>query len=45
MVLMAACAMVNKKVWHNNKFNEVLLFSEDKEWSARVIKRGMKLEM
>jgi hypothetical protein len=43
MVLMAA--MVNKKVWHNNKFNEVLLFSEDKEWSARVIKRGMKLEM
>ena len=41
--LMAACAMVNKKVWVNNKFDEMLLFSEDKEWSARVIGQGYEI--
>lgn len=38
--LMAGCAIVNKKVWRNFKFDEKLVFSEDKEWSARVIKAG-----
>lgn len=41
--LMAACAMVNKKVWLSNKFDEMLLFSEDKEWSARVIDQGYEI--
>ncbi|MFD2939583.1 glycosyltransferase family 2 protein [Flavobacterium notoginsengisoli] len=38
--LMAGCAMVNKKIWNNFKFDENLVFSEDKEWSDRVIKAG-----
>jgi rhamnosyltransferase len=38
--LMAACAMVNKKVWKEFKFDERLVFSEDKEWSYRVLKAG-----
>ena len=41
--LMAACAMVNKKVWVNNKFDENLIASEDKEWSARVIDQGYEI--
>jgi len=41
--LMAACAMVNKKVWVENKFDEVLFFSEDKEWSARIIGQGYEI--
>lgn len=41
--LMAACAMVNKKVWLIYKFDEMLLASEDKEWSARVIKNGYEI--
>ncbi|GEC73667.1 Glycosyltransferase, GT2 family [Flavobacterium flevense] len=38
--LMTACAMVNKKVWNKFKFDENLVFSEDKEWSDRVLKAG-----
>jgi len=38
--LMAGCAMVSKKVWSNFKFDENLVFSEDKEWSDRIIKAG-----
>lgn len=41
--LMAACAMVNKSIWQLYKFNEKLHFSEDKEWSDRVIKDGFKI--
>lgn len=42
--LMAACAMVNKEVWKEFKFDEDLVFSEDKEWSERVIKAGFKIK-
>lgn len=41
--LMAGCAMVNKKVWNKFKFDEKLVFSEDKEWSERVIKGGYEI--
>lgn len=41
--LMAACAMVNKKIWEKHKFNEKLVASEDKEWSDRVLKAGFKI--
>lgn len=41
--LMTACAMVNKKVWEEDKFDEDLVFSEDKEWSDRVIKSGYEI--
>lgn len=41
--LMTACAMVNKKVWEKYFFDENLVFSEDKEWSDRVIKAGYKI--
>jgi len=42
--LMAACAMVNKKVWNEFKFDEKLIASEDKEWSKRVINAGYKIK-
>ena len=41
--LMAACAMVNKEVWLNHKFDELLPASEDKEWSLRVMKNDFKI--
>lgn len=41
--LMAACCLVSKKVWNHFKFDEVLVFSEDKEWSDRVSKNGFKI--
>lgn len=41
--LMTACAMVNKKVWEQVKFDEALVFSEDKEWSKRVVEAGFEL--
>lgn len=42
--LMAACAMVNKNVWVNHKFDEKLIASEDKEWSSRVINAGFSIK-
>lgn len=41
--LMAACCLVNRKVWEQHKFNEDMVFSEDKEWSQRVVKDGYQL--
>lgn len=41
--LMAACCIVSKKVWNQFKFDEALVFSEDKEWSERVSKNGFKI--
>jgi len=42
--LMAACAIVNKGVWEKVPFDEALTFSEDKVWSAYVIKQGYKIK-
>ena len=42
--LMAACAMVNKKIWIDYKFDEKLVFSEDKEWSERVLNAGYQIK-
>lgn len=41
--LMAGCCIVNKEIWEQYKFNENLVFSEDKEWSDRVVKNGFKI--
>lgn len=41
--LMAACCIINKKVWEEVKFNEELLAIEDKDWSQRVIARDYKI--
>ena len=41
--LMTACALINKKVWEQFKFNEELPASEDKEWSQRVYNNGFKI--
>lgn len=41
--LMAGCAMVNKRVWNQFKFDEKLVFSEDKEWSDRVMSAGYEI--
>ena len=41
--LMAACCLVSKKVWEQNKFDESLPFSEDKEWSHRITEKGFKI--
>ena len=41
--LMAACCLVSKRVWQQIKFDESLPFSEDKEWSDRVTKKGFKI--
>jgi rhamnosyltransferase len=38
--LMAACCLVSKSVWKQFKFDEFLPFSEDKEWSQKVMKNG-----
>lgn len=41
--LMAACCMISKSVWQEYKFNDDLAFSEDKEWSKRVVENGFKI--
>jgi rhamnosyltransferase len=41
--LMTGCALVNKEVWKQYKFNEDLPFSEDKEWSERVFINGFQI--
>ena len=42
--LMAACCVINKKVWEKIKFNEEVLAIEDKDWSNRVAARGYKIK-
>ncbi|WP_433779211.1 glycosyltransferase family 2 protein [Flavobacterium anhuiense] len=42
--LMNACAMINKKVWQECKFDESLVASEDKEWSKKVLQLGYNLK-
>jgi glycosyltransferase involved in cell wall biosynthesis len=41
--LKTACAIVNKKVWEKYKFDENLVFSEDKHWSNLVTKNGYEI--
>lgn len=41
--LMTGCAIVNKEVQLETKFDESLVFSEDKEWSERVVKKGFEI--
>ena len=41
--LMTGCAMLNKEVWNEIKFNEQLVFSEDKAWSDSVVKKGYEI--
>lgn len=41
--LMTGCALVNKIVWEQFKFDERLPFSEDKEWSERVVNNGFQI--
>ncbi|MGB6269591.1 MAG: glycosyltransferase [Olleya sp.] len=41
--LMAACCLVVKEAWFLHKFDETLTFSEDKEWSNRVVKNGFNI--
>lgn len=41
--LMTGCALVSKKAWEQFKFDEELPFSEDKEWSERVVKNGFQI--
>lgn len=41
--LMAGCCLINKEVWKEIKFNEQLTFSEDKEWSSRVMDVGYEI--
>lgn len=41
--LMAGCCLVNKIVWKEIKFDEKLAFSEDKEWSLRVMNAGYEI--
>ena len=41
--LMAACCMISKNVWEDHKFDENLTFSEDKEWSKRLVENGFKI--
>ncbi len=41
--LMTGCALVNKKVWEQFKFNEQLPAIEDKEWSQRVFTSGYSI--
>ncbi|MFC2109192.1 glycosyltransferase family 2 protein [Bacteroidota bacterium] len=41
--LMAACGVVNKKVWEEFKFDEKLIAIEDKEWSRRVSNKGYRI--
>jgi len=41
--LMTGCAIVNKEIWLQFKFDEELPFSEDKEWSERVTNHGFQI--
>ncbi|WP_281310627.1 glycosyltransferase family 2 protein [Flavobacterium flavigenum] len=41
--LMTGCALVNRDVWMQFKFDEKLPFSEDKEWSERVVNNGFEI--
>lgn len=41
--IVAACCLVNKKVWQQFKFQEDLVFAEDKEWSQRVYNSGFQI--
>lgn len=41
--LMAGCCLINKSVWEKIRFNEELSFSEDKEWSLRVMGAGYEV--
>lgn len=41
--LMAACCIINRRIWEKEKFNEDLIAIEDKEWSKRVIERGYNI--
>ncbi|QSB27993.1 glycosyltransferase family 2 protein [Flavobacterium sp. CLA17] len=41
--LMTGCALVSREAWMQFKFDEELLFSEDKEWSERVVNNGFQL--
>lgn len=41
--LMAACCIINKRIWKKVKFNEDLLAIEDKEWSRRVYDLGYNI--
>jgi glycosyltransferase involved in cell wall biosynthesis len=41
--LMTGCAMINKNVWEKHKFDERLVFSEDKHWSDLVVKKGYEI--
>jgi glycosyltransferase involved in cell wall biosynthesis len=38
--ILAACCIINKEVWKENKFDEELIAVEDKEWTDRVMKKG-----
>ncbi|WP_034057541.1 glycosyltransferase family 2 protein [Lacinutrix jangbogonensis] len=42
--LMTACAMVNKSVWEEYKFDEALVASEDKYWSKTVVDHGFLIK-
>ncbi len=42
--LMTACAMINKVAWQRIKFDEEMVFSEDKDWSKRVVDAGFQLK-
>jgi len=41
--LLAACCIINKEVWKDNKFDEDLIAIEDKEWNDRVMKKGFEV--
>lgn len=41
--LLAACCIINKEVWRNNKFDEELIAVEDKEWTMRVSAQGYEI--
>lgn len=41
--LMAGCCLISKSVWEKIRFNEELSFSEDKEWSSRVMDAGYEI--
>ncbi len=42
--LMNACSMIKKSVWEKLKFDENLVFSEDKYWSEEVLRNGFQLK-
>lgn len=42
--LMNACAMIDREVWENHKFDENIVASEDKKWSQQVLDNGYLLK-